>query len=168
MKPHRLLLLLLLALIAGCCSSCGVFGGDDKLPADEVGQAAFLAKQNIEVAKRNRDKALDTYDAELRRRYEAEWKLYFANELKVLEANQKMTPAQVTGLYDFVENERKTVFGMLDQKLAQWKADDTLDQCAALADIQIMFARQVSETQRKFHELVGAVEGAASRRTTTP
>lgn len=167
MNPHRVILLALLLSFV-LLPSCGLFGSDDKLPADEVGQAAFVQKQTIEVAKRNRDKALDTYDAELRSRYEAEWTLYFANELKALEQNQKLTPQQITGLYAFVANERAAVFAKLDQKLAQWKADDSLDQCAALADIQIVFARQVSATYEKFHQLATSFgAGAESRSSTT-
>lgn len=167
MKTHRVFLLLALLAVVGCCSGCGIFG-EDKLPADEVGQAAFVQKQTIEVAKRNRDRNYEKYDAELRTRYEEQWTTYFGSELKSLEQNQKLTPGQIAGLYKLIADERAAVFAKLDMRLAQMKSDDSLDQCAALADIQIVFARQVSATYEKFHQLATTFGAGAESRKATP
>ena len=126
-----LLCALLLVAALGC-------RGD--LPADDVGNAVQLQQMTLKTAKNNYQNGLKAYDAELRRGYEREWKLFFERELAALEKNQKLTQDQIKGLYEYLENERAKVWRALDAKLAHWLSDDSLDQCIALADIQAEFA----------------------------
>ena len=112
--------------------------------------------QTLETAKRNRDNAINTYDRELRSGFEREWKLIFERELAKA---PQLTAAEVLKLYEFLDRQRAEVFGKLDAKKAQWLADDSLDQCLALAEIQAEFARQVSDTQKKFAETLKIIQG---------
>lgn len=146
-----LMFVLLLALLfAPCCSSAA----DEKM-----GQAVVVQKGAIETAKVNREKGLRTYDAELRKVSDREFALLFEREVSKMPT---LTKEDVMRLYTQAQAQRVENGKILDQKLAQWLSDPSLDEALAVADMAEAYARTNSQAATALADLLKAKKAAAA------